>query len=130
MRVVVFFVCFFSLLLGGNHYVHTGTYKNFGSFTGECITSNHHADINSTDDNYIVVEDNGSDTEDDYFSSDNTDDEVSYPFPGSKCKLAALGNFARYYLLSSDPPGTRFEVLPPVFGPSYPKYITQRVLRI
>ncbi|SFE98663.1 hypothetical protein SAMN05518672_113165 [Chitinophaga sp. CF118] len=120
MRVAVFFICLCILLLRGYDYMYAGSHHNI--IPAQNIEKTH------TSQDYAVIKDAGSDKEEEYFFSDEVEDEDS--LFARKYKL--LG---KYYFIFSYLFILRYlyscSKAPLIFcSPLSYKYITQKTLRI
>lgn len=123
MRVAVFFACLCILLLKGYDYVHAATRHH-----NICCAPSHNFD--KTQQHFTVINDADADKEEEYFVSDDVEDEDPNSLFARKYRLLARCNiipsylFISHYLYSC--PKARLSFCSAL---SY-KYITQKVLRI
>ena len=124
MRVAVFFVCLFLLLLGGYTCVYTG-----GEATTQPVIKAQQKKFTHTDREYAVIKEVGSDKEEEYLVGDNVeeDEETSNSSARkyrllARCYLALSSHLSYLHSGPKSPPALCHTL-------SY-KYITQGVLRI
>ncbi|KEQ30269.1 hypothetical protein [Pedobacter antarcticus] len=132
MRVLVFFVSLFFLLLGGGYdlYANTQPHSSNG-LPGHTHSKSHHVKFKSADQDSSIIENSEVDLEDESLHGDDVKDAAdSYKFLSGKYSLLNKWYVTLYKQFISNEYEEPFKALQQSYIQSSPLYITQRVLRI
>ena len=128
MRVAIFLICLFYLLLGGYNYVYTGSHNNSDSPVWY-IKKNHAKFTNKTQ-GYPVVKESRSNQDEAFFITDDREEDDSDNLTARKYKLLAGHFYALAYAADLTHLYSRCKAPRPIHSLLSNKYITQRALRI
>lgn len=132
MRVLVFFVSLFFLLLGGGHdlYANTPHHSSSGIPT-HTHSKSHHVKFKTADQDSSIIENSEIDLEEESLHGDDVKDAAdSYKFLSGKYSLLNRWYVTLYKQFISNEYEEPFKALQQSYTESSPLYITQRVLRI
>lgn len=129
MRIRIFFICLFFILLGGLHNFYAGTIHRSTSYCSiQNLTKKCQITITNEDHSVVIIED--IDVEEEFQGGrDIKDDKENKFFAGKYTLLNTLysEHYRQFILNNYD---KYFKIFLPLSGKSCPIYITQRVLRI
>jgi hypothetical protein len=128
MRVAIFLICLFYLLLGGYNYVYTGSHHNSDSPVWH-IKKNH-AKFTKKNQGNPVVKETYPGQDDVFFITDDREEEDSDNLTARKYKLLAGHLYALAYAADVTNLYSRCKEPRPIHSLLSNKYITQRALRI
>jgi hypothetical protein len=129
MRVTVFIICLFYLLLGGYNYVYTGAHHK--SYWSELhIKKNHQAKFTKKNPGSPVVKEASPDQGDAFFIAEDVEDEDTNNLSARKYKLLARSFYTDPNTVILTHLYSRYKAPRPIHGFLSNKYITQRALRI
>ena len=128
MRVAIFLICLFYLLLGGYNYVYTGGHHH--SYSTVLHLKKNHAKFTNKNQGYPVVKEARPDQDETFFITDDREEDDSDNLTARKYKLLAGHFYALSYAADLTHLYSRCKAPRPIHSLLSNKYITQRALRI
>jgi hypothetical protein len=129
MRVAIFLICLFYLLLGGYNYVYTGSHHNSDSPVWH-IKKNHQAKFTKKNQGYPAIKEARPDQDEVFFITDDREDEDTNNLTARKYKLLAGYFYALAYAADLTHLNSLYKAPRSIHSLLSNKYITQRALRI
>lgn len=131
MRVAVFYVCLYLLMLCGGHALYASARHHSSSSSPVQNPAKHkHVKLSNNDEGKTVIDDAEIDLDEEHLNGDDAGEVTANKFLAGKYSLQN-----RWYITCSSRAVAEnyhndFQIISSIRGESSPIYITQRVLRI